>query len=143
MIDKLLGRKEWNQAVLSRDSHACVLCKAANAELDVHHIMERKLFANGGYFLNNGVSLCARPKKGQQFSCHMQAEGCMVLPSELRKKAGINRVVLPTDLNPEEEYDKWGNTIICADSRKPGKIFENEEVQKVLKRCNTLWMYFG
>lgn len=58
-------RKEFREAVFSRDKHACRKC--GNKEsLDVHHITDRTLMPNGGYVLQNGISLCSE--------CHLKAE---------------------------------------------------------------------
>lgn len=34
----------------------CVFCKKPATE--VHHILDRKLFDDGGYYENNGASVC-------------------------------------------------------------------------------------
>jgi len=49
------NRDQFREAVLSRDRHMCVVC--GQPARDAHHIMERRLFPDGGYHLDNGASL--------------------------------------------------------------------------------------
>ena len=45
--EKLLTRDNFRESVFDRDNHKCVFCdKHAK---DAHHIMERRLFNDGGY----------------------------------------------------------------------------------------------
>jgi predicted restriction endonuclease len=67
-------RQHFNDVCLKRDRHRCVMCGAKNNpassktedHLDVHHITDRHDLPNGGYVLENGISLCYR--------CHEKAE---------------------------------------------------------------------
>jgi len=43
----LLTRDEFREAVFARDHHRCVICR--NEGKDAHHILERRLFDDGGY----------------------------------------------------------------------------------------------
>jgi 5-methylcytosine-specific restriction endonuclease McrA len=61
---KLLKREEFKEKVFDRDNNICVNCN--DIAVDAHHIVERKLFEDGGYYLENGVSLCSK--------CHLLAE---------------------------------------------------------------------
>lgn len=65
---------------------------------DAHHIIERRLWPDGGYYLANGASLCG--------PCHIKAEKNYLTPVELRKKAGIIEEILPP--NVPSGTDKWG-----------------------------------
>lgn len=71
--------------------------------MDAHHLMDRALWPDGGYYIDNLVSLCS--------DCHWLAETTEISPDELRKAAGIKRVILPPQLpcHFKEKYDKWGN----------------------------------
>ena len=60
----LLSRDEFRQQVFARDGGRCVICSAPGQ--DAHHILERRLFDDGGYYLDNGATLCA--------ACHVKAE---------------------------------------------------------------------
>lgn len=128
----LLPRDAWRAAVFARDGGLCVLCGAA-AE-DAHHIVERRLWPDSGYYLENGVSLCDRAGTG----CHRQAERTLVSCAELRAAAGISLVLLPPHFELGEQIDKWGNILGADGSRYPGELFYSEQVQKVLAEAGLL-----
>jgi hypothetical protein len=120
---KLLTRDEYREAVFARDGHHCVVCGAEAA--DAHHLVERKLWGNsGGYFLDNGVSVCEEH--------HLKAESTEISCDELRQRAGIDRVHLPDHFCPGEPVDKWGNPILDNGQRLRGELFDDESVQKIL-----------
>jgi len=78
--EKKLIRKNFRDAVFKRDGHMCAMCGTTSAIwqaahkipitietcLDAHHISDRNLLPNGGYVLENGISLCP--------DCHLKAE---------------------------------------------------------------------
>jgi 5-methylcytosine-specific restriction endonuclease McrA len=64
MNQKLLPRDIFRSAIFARDKHSCVLC--GGIAQDAHHILDRKLCHDGGYYMDNGVSVCA--------SCHILCE---------------------------------------------------------------------
>jgi len=57
-------QKALNETVFTRDAHRCLTCGAP--AVDAHHITDRHELPNGGYVLENGISLCA--------PCHVLAE---------------------------------------------------------------------
>ncbi len=89
--------------------------------------MERRLFDDGGYILDNGVSLCG--------PCHIKAEQTLISANDLRKAAQIETVVLPPHLYNDYEYDKWGNIILPSGSCIRGELFYDGSVQKILPRA--------
>lgn len=119
---KLLSRDEFRESVFARDGHRCVLC-AAEA-VDAHHILERRLWPDGGYYLDNGASVCA--------ACHLRAEATEISCEKLRESCLIERVLLPEHLSVDDTYDKWGNPILPNGQRLRGELFDKESVQKVL-----------
>jgi hypothetical protein len=98
---KLLTRDQFKELVFKRDQHKCVICY--KEAIDAHHITERKLFEDGGYYLDNGSSLCS--------DCHIKAENTTITPQQLRNAIGIKSIVLPKNLDPDKIYDKWGNVM--------------------------------
>jgi 5-methylcytosine-specific restriction endonuclease McrA len=54
--ESLLTREQYKNAVFKRDNHTCIFCDLP--AVDAHHILDRKLFADGGYYLSNGASVC-------------------------------------------------------------------------------------
>jgi hypothetical protein len=120
--EPLLSRDEFRRQVFARDHRACVICGATAA--DAHHILERRLFGDGGYYLSNGASLCALH--------HLQAEQTVLSVEVIREKIHVTAPALPIHFYPDEHYDKWGNTILPNGRRTKGELFTDESVQKVL-----------
>lgn len=52
-------RRLFNEAVFERDGHKCVFCDETE-DLDAHHITDRHLLPNGGYVIENGITLCKK-----------------------------------------------------------------------------------
>lgn len=119
---QLLSRDEFRNAVFARDGHKCVVCGAPAK--DAHHVLERRLWTDGGYYLENGVSVCSEH--------HLEAERTTLSCEELRRLAGIETFPLPEHLVVDENYDKWGNPILPNGLRMKGELFDDESVQKVL-----------
>jgi len=131
----LLTRDEFRQGIFARDGHKCVIC--GGPAVDAHHVMERRLFAAeqefGGYFLDNGASVCQRH--------HLEAERTTLSTEEIREVAGIDEAVLPLHLDPDQLYDKWGNPILPNGQRLKGELFFDESVQKVLGEGGVLPLF--
>lgn len=120
--DVLLTREAFRDKVFARDRYLCVVC--GSTAQDSHHILERKLWSDGGYYADNGVSVCG--------PCHYAAEQTLLSCEELREKAGIRQTLLPPQLYRDVRYDKFGNIILDNGMRLKGELFEDESVQKVL-----------
>jgi hypothetical protein len=99
IANKLLTRQEFKRQVFARDKNSCVVC--GKLAVDAHHILDRKLWPDGGYYLDNGVSLCE--------DHHWDAELSRLSPDHLRTLANIQIRLLPPHLDPNLTYDKWGN----------------------------------
>jgi hypothetical protein len=125
----LLTRQQFNDAVFQRDKHKCVVCGATN-DLAAHHILERRLFDDGGYYVENGATVCPEH--------HMEAEMTTLSVKKIRELCGITNPVMPEHFYVDDEYDKWGNTILPNGSRTRGELFEEEPVQKMLKAAGVL-----
>lgn len=91
---------------------------------DAHHIIERRLFPDEGYYLSNGATVCA--------PCHWKAEQTTLSVRELLSAICVEKPTLPPHLYRDQEYDKWGNPILSDGRRLPGELFEDESVRKVL-----------
>lgn len=129
----LLSREQFRAAVFARDNNQCVICGAYasdGAKLDAHHIIERRLWTDGGYYLDNGATLCDDYPVG----CHMDAEVTTLSVEDIRLAAGITNIVLPEDMYPDHIYDKWGNVVLESGKRTKGPLFNDESVQKVLSK---------
>lgn len=122
MAANLLTRDQFREGVFKRDDYLCVICKAG--AVDAHHIIERRLWPDEGYYLDNGASLCALH--------HMEAEQTKLSVEKIREAAGIRRAVLPPHLYDDQPYDKWGNPILPNGTRLRGDLFFDGSVQKIL-----------
>jgi hypothetical protein len=129
--DKLLTRDEFRTGVFARDGNACVICR--NAGQDAHHILERRLFDDGGYYLSNGATLCAVH--------HIEAEQTVLSVECIREAAGIAAPVLPSHFYPDEQYTKWGDIVLPNGRRTKGELFADESVQKILGAGGMLGLY--
>lgn len=127
-MDKLLTRTEFVAQALSRDGAQCVICQKNATE--VHHIIERKLWPDGGYYLNNAATLCSMH--------HILAEQTVLSCKEIRYAAKITTTLLPEYFDAGYEYDKWGNVIMLNGTRLRGEMFYTEQVQKILASANLL-----
>jgi hypothetical protein len=123
-----LTRDSFREGTFKRDNHKCVICGAP--AVDAHHILERRLWPDGGYYLDNGASLCQHH--------HIEAEMTTLSVEQVRQAAGITRKILPPHLYDDHVYDKWGNPILASGQRQKGELFYDESVQKILKAGSVL-----
>lgn len=132
MKAELLTRDNFREGVFKRDGHLCVIC--GEKAQDAHHIMERGLWPDEGYYIDNGASLCG--------VCHFDAEDDALLPSEIREAALITRVLLPPHLDPNVEYTKWG---IPLDGRVkyPRTPYLNPGAESFQPGKDIAWSAFG
>lgn len=130
---KLLSRDDFREGVFLRDKKTCVIC--GQPAVDAHHILERRLFSDGGYYLNNGSSLCG--------PCHLKAEMTTISVEEIRTACGIQEKdkVIPEHLYDDQVYDKWGNPIMPNGRRLRGELFDDLSVQKILDEGGVLNLF--
>jgi hypothetical protein len=135
---KLLSRDEFREGVFARDNFRCVFCQKTAAEtpenkLDAHHLIERRLFDNGGYFLENGITVCE--------DHHRECEMTTISVEEGREAANITKIVVPDQFYPEQPITKWGDYILEDNKRTKGELFYDESVQKILAKGDVLKLY--
>lgn len=126
---RLLTRDQFREQVLARDKGLCVVC--GSLAQDAHHILERRLWPDGGYYLDNGASVCG--------VCHIECEKTTISVEQVREAAGVVKIV-PPDLYDDEVYDKWGN-VITQIGRSPGPLFYDPNVQKILGEAGLLGIF--
>jgi hypothetical protein len=119
---ELLTREEFKCQVFERDHGQCIKCHAP--AVDAHHLIDRALWPDGGYYLSNGVSLCGE--------CHLLAEQTILSCKELRELAGIQEIALPKHFFSDEGYDHWGNIVLPSGMRIKGELFGEENVRRIL-----------
>lgn len=118
---QLLTRDQFREGIFARDNYVCVFCK--QPAVDAHHIIERRLWPDGGYYLGNGASVCEKH--------HLACESTEISVEQVREACLIEKKVLPDHMYDDIVYDKWGN-VIEGDKRYPGELFNDESVQKIL-----------
>ena len=129
--NKLLSRDEFRNSVFKRDNNKCVFCDQ-QAE-DAHHIIERRLWSDGGYYLANGASVCG--------THHLECESTKLSVEDVRNACGITEILIPQHLYEDQQYDKWGNPILPNGTRLKGELFFDESVQKILKQGDVLGLF--
>jgi hypothetical protein len=127
----LLTRDKFRELVFARDDNTCVFCELP--AVDAHHIMERRLWTDGGYYLNNGASVCEEH--------HIKCETTEITVEDVRIACGITKPILPAHLYHDQLYDKWGNPILANGNRVRGELFQDSSVQKILKRGKVLDLF--
>lgn len=130
-MNTLLTRDKFRSLVFERDNYKCIFCD--NPAKDAHHILERRLWDDGGYYLNNGASLCEEH--------HILCETTQISVEDIRVACGIEKPIIPSHLYDDLEYDKWGNPLLPNGMRLKGELFHDESVQKILKQGNALSLF--
>ena len=68
----LLTREEFKKQIFAQTKGKCCVPGCECDAVDAHHIMDRKLFSDGGYYYGNGAALCAKH--------HLDAEKGIITP---------------------------------------------------------------
>lgn len=118
----LLSREQFKQQVFDRSNQLCVVCNAP--AVDAHHILERKLFDDGGYYIDNGAAVCA--------ACHLLCEYTTIGVEELRIAARIANTIIPAGWDSSHLYDKWGNTVWPSGLRSAGPLQHDIGMRRAL-----------
>jgi hypothetical protein len=134
----LLTRDQFREAVFQRDGHRCVFCNKAagdtpEGKLDAHHLIERRLWPDGGYYLDNGATVCEEH--------HLACERTVLSVEQVRAAARITCIVVPDQFYPEQVITKWGDYVLENGRRTRGELFYDESVQKVLSEGGVLHLY--
>lgn len=130
-MSTLLNREIFKELVFSSSKGLCVVCRAT--AVDAHHILDRKLWRDGGYYLENGAAVCE--------NCHWKCEKTIFSVELVRNKAKIKTILVPPGMDSNCVYDKWGNTLLPDGKRIPGPLFEDLGVQKILRQQGLLWLF--
>lgn len=117
----LLSREDFRRLVFERAKGYCEHCRIEPATA-AHHIMERRLWPDGGYYLDNGFALC--------YICHKYAETTDLTTQAMWEILDVDPF-LPPGLLWGAPYDKWGNRIIAEDCRAKGPLF-SEELRRLI-----------
>lgn len=131
MKQKLMTRDDFREGVFARDGYKCVFCD--EKALDAHHILERRLWPDYGYYLNNGASVCEEH--------HLACEMTTISVEDVRISCGITKPIIPPHLYSDQSYDKWGNPVLVNGRRLKGELFFDESVQKIMKQGGVLDLF--
>lgn len=132
-MEKLLTRDDFRESTFKRDNYKCVVC-GKSGEIFAHHILERRLWKDGGYYINNGSTVCN--------DCHLKCESTEISVEEIRAYSGITKKVIPEHFYNDQEYDKWGNPILANGNRMIGELFFDESVQKIISPYLHLFTHY-
>jgi hypothetical protein len=124
----LLTREQFKEQVFKRDNNQCIIC--GSPAVDAHHIIDRSLFDDGGYYLNNGASLCSMH--------HIDAETTEISCAEIRERLKIETPILPDHFYLDEEYDKWGNILRPNGTRIAGELYHKDSVRSAIRKSGNL-----
>ena len=119
---ELLSREAFKTKVFHRSMGRCVFCK--RCAVDAHHILERKLFADGGYYVNNGAAVCEEH--------HLLCEQTTLSVEQVRAAARVAEAVLPEGFDPGVAYDKWGNRVWPSGLRSWGPLQNDTGARRAL-----------
>lgn len=126
-----MSRADFREQCVNRDNGQCLIPWCQNDVIadpngpgEIHHIIERKLWSDGGYLPDNGVCVCNEH--------HQMAEQNEIPPQAFWQWAGITNPVVPTpggtpmrchidDPGEMMAINKWGESF---DSPPHGDIRE-------------------
>lgn len=95
--DPLLTREEFKKQVFARTDGKCCIPGCSCKAVDAHHIMDRKLWSDGGYYLSNGAALCEKH--------HLDAEHGNITPMQCLTYMNINLHDIRTPDKLIEKYE--------------------------------------
>lgn len=106
-----MTRGEFRERCVDRDGGQCLVpaCDSRVTEDpdgpgEVHHILERKLWDDGGYVPRNGASVCNEH--------HRLAESNIIPPQAFWRWIGVTDPPLPNDrLVTDKDVNKWGEAL--------------------------------
>jgi len=100
-MKELLSRDDFRKSVFERDGLHCAFC--SKPAVDAHHILDRKLFPDGGYYLDNGVAVCEEH--------HIDCEMGRITPQQIYEQCRITEPALPPGFKQGIAYNKWGQAM--------------------------------
>lgn len=101
MNDKLLTREEFKKQVFARTKGKCCVPGCTCDAIDAHHIMDRKLWKDGGYYLSNGAALCSKH--------HLDAEQGKITPKQCLDYMNIKLTYIKV---PDKIAEKYKDKLI-------------------------------
>ena len=112
----LLTRQQFKEFGFRRTNGMCCIEGCCEKAVDAHHIMDRKLWKDGGYYLSNCAPVCEKH--------HIDCENGTISPRRVMEQAKIDIQYLQKpdaidwlsddeyrELFTNEELDKFGRLI--------------------------------
>lgn len=105
--DPLLTREEFKKQVFAKTNGKCCVPGCTCNAVDAHHIMDRKLWSDGGYYITNGAALCEKH--------HWEAENGKIKPKQCLEYMGIDyrEIRMPQKLRDIYKNDNYYDYIIA------------------------------
>ena len=128
-----LSREQFSAAVLALLAGRCAVPHCPHDAVEAHHLLNRNLWVDGGYYVANGAPLCSEH--------HLAAERTTLSVSDLRTWCGHTESVLPAHLDASGEYDTWGNAVHADGTRSPGEMYFTDPCQAALKAGGVLHLF--
>lgn len=122
-MTKLLSREKFEEVVLERFHGQCCFC--SKPAIDAHHIFDRKLYEDGGYYEENGAPVCEKH--------HWDCETTKITVGEVQQANFITFLLIPPQLDPALVYDKWGNQVVSEFHRRPGPLADDTGCLRALR----------
>jgi hypothetical protein len=96
-----MTRQEFKESVFAATKGKCCVPNCTCDAVDAHHIMNRHLWANGGYILSNGAALCEKH--------HLEAERGVITPRQCMEYMGVEKCDIKkpdafNDILTDDEY---------------------------------------
>lgn len=106
MKDSLLTRQEFKIQVFARTNGKCCVPGCSCDAVDAHHIMDRKLWKDGGYYVSNGAALCSKH--------HIDAETGLITPKQCLEYMNIelNNIKEPDKVKEYLDYNEYINLML-------------------------------
>ena len=95
--DILLTREEFKKQVFTKTNGKCCVPGCDCDAVDAHHIMDRKLWKDGGYYLTNGAALCEKH--------HWDAEKGNITPKQCLDYMNISVADIKVPDTLKEKYE--------------------------------------
>jgi hypothetical protein len=140
IMDELLSREDFKRLVFERTKGKCCVPGCNCDAVDAHHIMDRKLWSDGGYYISNGAALCSEH--------HLDAEQGRITPYQCitYMRIDVHTVRVPDSLKERyastdcaDDYtlaltsgllDKWGKVV----DKQPNTGYDPDWYKKFKKK---------
>lgn len=111
--DPLLTREDFKRLVFAKTNGICAVKGCMEPAVDCHHILDRKLWSDGGYYISNGIPLCGKH--------HLDAEQGVITPMQCFELIDIDVSALRKPDKIDLEYKEYIELLISNKLNKWGE----------------------